>query len=139
MKTVIAIAILIGCVFCVGCSKTEQVVKQTANTENGSNGGMQLRSEGFCDEGDNEDPQPMLSGNVYDSLGGAVYHACVELKTTGGTLVASIGTNSSGHYYFNTVSNASYNLVVSRSGYVTKTTPVTISGTPQTVNVILNQ
>ncbi len=95
-------------------------------------------TETYCDEGDNEDPQPMLSGAVTDSAGGALYHACVEIRTSGGTLVAIIGTNSVGHYFFNSVSNGSYYLKVSYPGYSPKTTAITISGTPQTVNVSLN-
>lgn len=95
-------------------------------------------TETYCDEGDNEDPQPMLSGAVTDSVGGALYHACVEIRTTGGTLVAIVGTNSVGHYFFNSVSNGGYNLKVSYPGYSTKTTPITITGTPQTVDVSLN-
>lgn len=95
-------------------------------------------TETYCDEGDNEDSQPMLSGAVTDSVGGALYHACVEIRTTGGTFVAIIGTDSVGHYFFNSVSNGNYNLLVSYPGYTTKTTPFTVSGTPQTIDVSLN-
>ncbi|KAB2913751.1 MAG: carboxypeptidase regulatory-like domain-containing protein [Bacteroidetes bacterium] len=91
----------------------------------------------YCEEGDNEDSQPMLSGSVSYSSN-PLYHACVEVRTTGGVLVSVIGTDSIGHYFFNVLSNGSYNLIVSYPGLSPKTTPITISGTPQTVNVSLD-
>jgi len=90
-----------------------------------------------CDEGENEDPQPMLSGGVQDDLGNDVYHACVEIQTTLGVQVAIIGTDSSGHYFFNSVSNGSYNLVINASGFSPKVTPFSVIGTAQTINVVL--
>lgn len=91
----------------------------------------------YCEEGDNEDSQPMLSGSVSYSSN-PLYHACVEVRTTGGVLVSVIGTDSVGHYFFNVLSNGNYNLIVSYQGLSPKTTPITISGTPQTVNVSLD-
>ncbi len=90
-----------------------------------------------CDEGENEDPQPMLSGNVQDDVGNDIHRACVEIKTTLGVSVDIIGTDSSGHYFFNNVANGSYNLIVSASGYTTEVIPFTVTGSSQTINVIL--
>lgn len=92
-----------------------------------------------CNEGEDEEPVPMLSGRIADNtmFNNPLYHACVELKTTGGTLVSIIGTNFNGHYYFNSVSNGSYNLVVSASGFTTQTIPITVSGSPQIVNATM--
>lgn len=93
----------------------------------------------YCDEGEDEDPQPMITGMVYDnSTSNPIYHACVELRTTGGSFVGMIGTDVNGHYYFNSVPNGYYNLTVARAGYTTQIVPITVSGSPQTVNVPLN-
>jgi len=138
MKLFIVSSIIISCLFFVSCSKTEQVVQQVAEVETEIIPSQAFLTESYCDEGEDEDPQPMLSGNVYDTAGMAIYHACVEIQTTLGVRVAIIGTDINGHYYFNSVSNGSYLLVASASGYITKTTPITVSGTPQSVNVTLN-
>jgi hypothetical protein len=92
-----------------------------------------------CTEGDDEDPEPMMCGSIRDntSFHNPIYHACVELKTTSGVLVATIGSNINGHYYFNKVAAGSYYLVVSASGYATQVIQVTVDGTAQTLNVIM--
>jgi hypothetical protein len=90
-----------------------------------------------CTEGDDEDPEPMLFGEVKDNnpFPNPFHNACVELKTTGGVLIANTGTNINGHYYFNSVVNGVYNIVVTVSGHVPSVVPVTVSGTPQNVPV----
>lgn len=135
MKKIIFFIITAGSIVFTSCTKTEQVVTQTTDNITAT-GSFDLES--YCDEGEDEDPQPALSGNVTDSIGGAFYHACVELRTTGGVLVAIIGTDISGHYFFNSVSSGSYNLIVSYPGYMPKTVPLTLTGTPRIEDVVLN-
>lgn len=140
MKNLFFFLTTISCIFFASCSKSEQVTLQ-GNQDNVTEMHIMNSSdltETYCDEGEDEDPQPMLSGAVTDSVGNTLYHACVEIQTTGGSPVAIIGTDSSGHYYFNSVSNGTYSLKVSYPGYTPKYTPFTVSGTPQTLNVILN-
>jgi hypothetical protein len=92
-----------------------------------------------CAEGDDEDPEPLLCGAIRDNTAfhNPIYHACVELRKTDGVLVATIGTNINGHYYFNRIQSGTYNLVVSANGYLTQVIPITISGPPQTIDVNL--
>ena len=137
MKNAIVLFVLIISTAFASCSKKEHIGISQNTTVQDEVPQFQLKSETYCDEGENEDPQPLLSGNVNDSLGNAIYHACVEIRTTGGLLVAVIGTNINGHYFFNSVSSGGYVLVVSASGYTTKSTPFSISGSPITLNVVL--
>lgn len=90
-----------------------------------------------CDGGDDEEPQPMLYGIVSDASSHAVIaHACISVYTNpGGSLVNATGTDANGHYYVNTLSNGTYDLVVSAGGYTTQTIPFTISGSPRNIDV----
>ena len=92
-----------------------------------------------CQEGDDEDPQPILSGAIRDNtvFSNPIYHACVEVRTTGYVLVSTIGSDINGHYYFNSLANGSYYLVVSASGFTTQSIPFTVSGSSQTLNVTM--
>ena len=102
---------------------------------------LQAEPANPCNEGDDEDPQPIMVGIVsYNSLLSIpvpIYHACVELKTTSGTSITITGTNINGHYYFNSITSGTYDLVFSAPGFTTQTIRVTISGTPQTMNVTM--
>ena len=93
----------------------------------------------YCEEGDDEDPQPILSGRITDNTvaQNPIHHACVELRTTGGAFYGIIGSDANGHYYFNTVPNGNYNMMVTAAGHTTQIVGVTVSGTPQSVNVQL--
>jgi protocatechuate 3,4-dioxygenase beta subunit len=139
MKVTVFLFAFTTAIFFSSCSKNEQITTQT----NHNNGTIAMQesfdlTETYCDEGEDEDPQPMLSGGVTDSVGNDLYRACVEIQTTGGSPVSIIGTDSSGHYFFNSVSNGSYSLKVSYPEYTPKITPFTVSGTPQTINVVLD-
>lgn len=92
-----------------------------------------------CEEGDDEYPQPKLKGRVTDNTPSEtpIYHACVEVRTSGGTFVGIIGTDANGHYYFNTLAPGTYNLTVSASGFTTQVVPLTIGSSPLIVNVHL--
>lgn len=130
-------AALLGGITLASCTKTEQEINLNDTQRTDVSGNVPAIAT-FCDEGDNEDPQPMLRGNVTTGAPATpVYHACVELRTSTGTFVAIIGTDSAGHYYFNTVSNGNYYILVNASGFAPSITPVTVSGTPQNVNVVL--
>lgn len=96
-----------------------------------------LSEEEGCDAGEDEDPLPMLAGTVKNTSNNPIARACVEVKTPGGLQIAITGTDSLGHYYFNSVINGNYNLIVTKLGYLPDTTAITVAGTAQTVNVTL--
>jgi hypothetical protein len=93
--------------------------------------------ENPCNEGDDEDLEPLLSGRVSNIFNVPIYHACIEIKTLGGSSVAIIGSDINGHYYFNSVASGTYNMFFSAPGYTTQVIPVTVSGTPQPVDAVL--
>ena len=126
---IITIASAIG-LFTVGNKLTEEKKDQVQEIK---------VAHSYCDEGEDEDPQPILSGRISDNTvaQNPIHHACVELRTTGGTFYGIIGSDANGHYYFNSVPNGTYNMTVTASGYTTQIVGVTVSGTPQSVNVQL--
>jgi len=131
MKVLIGAAILLV-VFITGCSKNTSENKPMPDDV----AARFLESE--CEGGDDEDPQPILKGTVVDSTTqDSMAGVCVRLETSGEVFVAIIGTDENGHYYFNHAPSGDYNLVFNKLGYVTKTTPISIVNTPQTVNAQL--
>lgn len=92
-----------------------------------------------CEEGEDEDPHPMISGHVRTVLNAPIQGACIAVKTLSNVQVAIIGSDTFGHYFFNSMPNGSYNLVVTADGFVPKSTPFTVSGVPQNINVQLEQ
>ena len=132
MKVSIIGAAIFLAVLITGCSKNETENEQAFDEV------PVLSGETTCEGGDDEDPQPMLRGTVVDSTTqDSITGVCVKLVTDQQVFVAIIGTDDNGHYYFNEVNDGDYNLVFYRSGYVTKTIPVSVSGTPQTVDAEL--
>lgn len=132
--------------FMIAATFSSALLGYTNKNQNANEGIKKLGSsfllqsfENPCNEGDDEDPQPMLNGVVKDNTAAhnPIYHACVEIKTSGGTSVSIIGTNAVGHYYFNSIAIGTYNLVVSAPGYTTQTIPFTVTGSPQTLDVTL--
>jgi hypothetical protein len=135
MKILLIIATTVSTVLMADYRSQEQNSKTPLKLEE-----CILRMPGIdCTEGDDEDPEPMMCGVITDNTNfhNPIYHSCVELKTTSGVLVATIGSDINGHYFFNRVSAGSYNLVVSAAGYATKVVQVTLDGTPQTIDVVL--
>ncbi|HCS21246.1 MAG TPA: hypothetical protein DIW47_11915 [Bacteroidetes bacterium] len=130
LKLVFSAAILF--VAFVGCSKYESERPQSLE-------GTQVQfGESECPGGDDEDPLPSLRGTVTDTLSqDSLAGVCVKLTTEGNSLVAETGTDTNGHYYFNQVANGNYKLVFSKTGYITKSIPVTVSSSPLTVDVEL--
>lgn len=127
---------MLGCGLCItSCNKHEQSEETKSARQEINPNVITLDDE--CDGGDDEDPQPMLYGIVSDASSHAlIAHACVAVYTNpGGSLVNSTGTDANGHYYVNTLSNGTYDLVVSAGGYATQTIPFTISGSPRNIDV----
>lgn len=137
MRSLIIGAITLFTLLTIGCSKTEtQTAKENGNT---TDFGPAPTTSTVCPWGDDDDPQPMLHGRVKDaSTMDDLLGVCVNLKTSGNVFVDVIGTDSSGHYYFNEVSSGSYNLVFSKTGYYTKTIPIVVDTIPQEVSTQLN-
>ncbi|MHB1279523.1 MAG: carboxypeptidase-like regulatory domain-containing protein [Bacteroidia bacterium] len=132
LKLVFSAAILFVALL-VGCSKYE--------SENKADEGSQVQfGESECTGGDDEDPLPSLRGTVTDTATlDSLMGVCVKLTTDADVFVAVIGTDSNGHYYFNQVANGSYKLVFTKTGYVTKTIPTSISSSPITLDAQLRQ
>jgi hypothetical protein len=94
---------------------------------------------GYCETGDDEDPQPMLTGTITDNsvAKNPISNACVEVRTTGGVFVGIIGSNNVGHYYFNSLANGTYYVTANATGHTAQTATVNVSGTPQSVDIAL--
>lgn len=94
-------------------------------------------SESSCDGGDDEDPEPMIYGHVSNGskrLAGA----CVALMS-GSDVVATSGTDLSGHYYFNAATNGTYDIRVIAPGYTVKYTQVIITNqVPDEANIVVS-
>jgi len=132
MKKIALVATLLFVVFAVGCSKYESENDTTQEVSEIKSG------ESSCPGGDDEDPLPTLRGTVVDTVSlDSLQGACVNLLTTSNILVTSTGTDDYGHYYFNSVADGSYKLVFAKSGYISKTIPITVASNSLTVNAEL--
>lgn len=128
---------MLGCgLFASSCNKHEQGEEANQKGRPESKPGVITLTD-ECDGGDDEDPIPILFGVVSDASSHTpIAHACISVYTNpGGSLVNATGTDANGHYYVNTLSNGTYNLIVSAGGYTTQTIPFTISGSPRNIDV----
>lgn len=118
----------------IGCSKYESENNKAQDES------LVQFVDSECQGRDDEDPIPMLRGTVTDSTTlDSLEGVCVKLLTSLDVLVDETGTDAEGHYFFNDVANGSYKLVFSKTGYVTKTIPVSIVSTPLYVHAQLLQ
>lgn len=138
MKLIIILVSTIASLFVLeNVGKEEE--KVSPKVEQSDNVSKADEVPGYCDVGDDEDPQPMLSGIITDNSvsKNPIYHACVEVRTTGGTFVGIIGSNNVGHYYFNSLPNGTYYVTANATGHTAQTVTVNVTGTPQTVDIAL--
>jgi hypothetical protein len=93
--------------------------------------------ETFCEGGEDEEPEPMIYGAVFNTDSQAVAGACVAL-TVGNTVIANTGTDSHGHYFFNSASNGTYTVRITATGYVSQNLNAhVVSQVPDEVNFTL--
>ena len=76
-----------------------------------------------------KDNPPQLSGSVVDSSDAVIAGATVLVRSVGGAVVKTAGTDRSGSFVFSGLPAGSYRLVVSNPGFETKEMPVTIGTT----------
>src|SRR5687767_9896348 len=127
MKNLIFCMLMSGALLSSSCSKNETVIENAEIRP-------EAKDPSECDEGDDEQPIPTLVGTVKDTLNLPIYHACVVVRDAQNFQVASIGTDSLGHYFFNYLPNATYQVTASQSGYISSTQQIQIIGLPRTLN-----
>lgn len=68
-----------------------------------------------------------ITGSVRDMNNGGIYNAMVALKDADGQIIATTKTDLNGDYHFKSIPYGSYTVMISKSGYATKTVAVEVT------------
>jgi hypothetical protein len=133
--TFILVALLSVSTILTSCEKNDGLIEGNKSAHTPQPREASLRST--CEGGDDEDPAPLIYGNVLNPDSLAIEGVCVQLWL-GNSFIEGTGTDENGHYYFNTASNGIYSVRFERDDFEPDSKVVTISEqVPMEANIIL--